>query len=537
MQKNMKLSTKLILNTIMPLAALLGLAVFIHFQVAEVDRLTRVEGQESFEMSSLSQEMQLDVVQVQQYLTDISATRGKDGLDDGLKKAEEYNALFLAGLEQCQKHFKDKNDQADLAELDKLENTFVDYYKAGKIMAKAYVDEGPESGNKLMKSFDEVADRLHTILDQFVAAKKLAGENAMQAIVHRTGQMKLFCWAVSFTLLIVSAVISWLVIVSITKPLNRVIGSLSAGAEQVASASNQVASASQQMAQGASEQASSLEETSASLEEMASMTRQNADNSVKTDTLMSETKAVVFGGVNAMKNMSATIGDIRRSAQEMAKVIKTIDEIAFQTNLLALNAAIEAARAGEAGKGFAVVAEEVRNLARRSAEAAQTTAGLIEGAQKNADSGVEATAKVAETLNNIQNSALKVAGLVAEIAAASRQQAQGIDQVNVAVSEMDKVVQTNAANAEESSSASEELSSQAQELYSLVAELTAMVSGGATSELASLQRPGHRSGPSSGGLAEKVHVALKHPAPANTSRKAFSPEKVIPLDARELKQF
>ncbi|MEI6564318.1 MAG: methyl-accepting chemotaxis protein [bacterium] len=322
---------------------------------------------------------------------------------------------------------------------------------------------------------------------------------------------------------------------SITKPLNRIIGSMSAGAEQVASASNQVASASQQMAQGSSEQASSLEETSASLEEMASMTRQNADNAVKTDGLMAETKGMVLDGVNSMQGMSTAIGEIRQSAQEMAKIIKTIDEIAFQTNLLALNAAVEAARAGEAGKGFAVVAEEVRNLARRSAEAAKTTASLIEGAQKNAETGVQANTKVSNALTTIQGSALKVASLVAEISAASRQQAQGIDQVNVAVSEMDKVIQQNAANAEESASASEELSSQAQELYALVAELTALVSGSA----AVSQTPVHRGMQHTGTQASgKFHATPPKPVATHMmARTTLSPEKVIPLEDHDLKHF
>ena len=333
---------------------------------------------------------------------------------------------------------------------------------------------------------------------------------------------------------IIGTLFSTLLSRSITRPLNRVIGSLASGAEQVASASNQVASASQQMAQGSSQQASSLEETSSSLEEMASMTRQNADNSIKTDALMTETKGIVLEGVSQMKGMSNAIGEIRQSAQETAKIIKTIDEIAFQTNLLALNAAVEAARAGEAGKGFAVVAEEVRNLARRSAEAAKTTATLIEGAQKNAETGVQSTAKVSDSLNRMQEGALKVAGLVAEITAASRQQSQGIDQVNVAVGEMDKVIQQNAANAEESASAAEELSSQAQELYTLVAELTALVNGSSAVAQAPTRRP---TAPHQTALADRIRTQRAAAARAAATHPGVTPEKVIPLEDHELKHF
>jgi methyl-accepting chemotaxis protein len=232
--------------------------------------------------------------------------------------------------------------------------------------------------------------------------------------------------------------------------------------------SQQVAAASQELAKNTNQQASSLEETSASLEEMSSMTKQNAENAHHANTLMTETGSQVNTGVMAMQHMVQAIDKIKASAAETAKILKTIDEIAFQTNLLALNAAVEAARAGEAGKGFAVVAEEVRNLARRSAEAAKNTAGLIEESQKNAAEGVSVAADVAKDLEGIQTSVNKVSALVQEIAAASKEQAQGIEQINAAISEMDKVVQSEAASSQESASAADELASQAREMNAIL---------------------------------------------------------------------
>lgn len=265
--------------------------------------------------------------------------------------------------------------------------------------------------------------------------------------------------------------------ITISKSLEHIIAGLTEGSEQVSSASGQVSSASQQLAEGANEQASSLEEISSTLEEMASMTQQNASNAQQASGMSSEAEKFVADCKNAMERMQKSIGEIKTSSNETAKIIKDIDEIALQTNLLALNAAVEAARAGEAGKGFAVVAEEVRNLAQRSAEAAKDTANLIIESQKNSEEGVDVVNLVAGILEKIVATTNKVTTLIAEVSAASTEQAQGIGQVNTAVSQMDKVTQGNAANAEESASASEELNAQASSLNNMVEDLVALVRG------------------------------------------------------------
>jgi len=267
------------------------------------------------------------------------------------------------------------------------------------------------------------------------------------------------------------------VTVSASRKLIRISSGLDDGAAEVASAASQVSGSSQSLAEGSSEQAASLEETSASLEEMSGMTARNSENALTAKTLTDQTRAAAEAGATHMQTMAAAMDDIKASGDNIAKIIKTIDEIAFQTNILALNAAVEAARAGEAGMGFAVVAEEVRNLAQRSAAAARETAERIEDSIRKSENGVQISAKVASSLNEIVTKARQVDELVAQIANASKEQNQGIQQVNTAVSQMDKVTQGTAASAEETASAAEELNSQAGSMKDLVVELRAIVAG------------------------------------------------------------
>jgi len=367
--------------------------------------------------------------------------------------------------------------------------------------------------------------------------------------------------AAIFTIFLVSVVIisilaiglSILLTRSITVPVNRAIQALGEGSSQMASASGQVSAASQSLAEGSAEQASSLEETSSSLEEMASMTRQNSDNAEQANRLAKDAREAASNGNNATQRMLDAMSKIARSSEQTSKIIKTIDEIAFQTNLLALNAAVEAARAGEAGKGFAVVAEEVRNLAQRAGEAARNTAELIEGSVANTTNGSKIADELAAALSGITDSSAKVSDLVAEIAAASKEQTQGIDQVNIAVNQMDKVTQQNASTAEESASASEEMSAQVEALKGLVDDLVLVVEGtnskklqGATHAAAAppapayAQRQARGIRTSAGANAHPARTADKRFANAGAAPRSNSylnPESMIPMNEDDFKEF
>jgi methyl-accepting chemotaxis protein len=326
--------------------------------------------------------------------------------------------------------------------------------------------------------------------------------------------------------LLMACFLIWVLSRGITRPLKAAINGLTQASDQVATGSNHVSASSQELAEGAANQAASIEETGASLEEISSMTRQNAANASEADGLMTEAMEVFSAANASMKKLTLSMEAISKASAETSKIIKTIDEIAFQTNLLALNAAVEAARAGEAGAGFAVVADEVRNLALRAAEAAKNTAELIDGSVQKISEGSELVGDTNDAFQNVAVSTSKVGGLIGEISAASNEQAQGIIQVNTAVNDMDKVVQKNAANAEESAAASEQMNAQAEQMRGIVNELAVLVGGIAKNHIArqSLMAPA-KAAP----LKKQMLANTRHSLPEPKGVQ-IDPEKAIPMD-------
>lgn len=383
----------------------------------------------------------------------------------------------VARSDDLSKKYQGTITRAEDRELfDRMISTFAPVRKIGADVLALSRDQKPKEAFALSK-----AELLPAFKNASAAILKLVefnrqiGEADGASIQKSVRRAETGLWLGSTLAILAGASIAFMIIRGTSRILTGVAESIGEGSGQISSASGQVSSASQSLAEGASEQAASLEETSSSLEEMASMTKRNHQSAVQVNGLAREARAAADGGTSEMEAMVRAMNEIKASGDETAKVVKTIDEIAFQTNILALNAAVEAARAGEAGMGFAVVADEVRSLAQRAAHAAKETSAMIENSLTKTTQGVEISVKVAESLKEIVGKVRRVDELAAEVASASKEQSQGIEQLNTAVVQMDKVTQSNAASAEETASAAEELNAQAQVLRESVGQLMRMV--------------------------------------------------------------
>ncbi len=376
----------------------------------------------------------------------------------------------------------------------------------------------------LIKKLDASVAQFRAFCDGFAASRA----NLTVSKFNSIRQSVLGFGSVSVGLAAMLMLVVVLTSVRMGRAFSQIAQRLSQTTENLRGSAQLVDSSGHSLAEGASDQAASLEETSSSLEEMSSMTKQNTEGARKANELANQARQAADIGATDMQTMQTSMKAIKDSSADIAKIIKTIDEIAFQTNILALNAAVEAARAGEAGMGFAVVADEVRNLAQRSAQAARETAEKIEGAIAKTEQGVRISTKVAEGLTIIVEQVRKVDELVAEVAAASKEQSQGIDQVNTAVSRIDKVTQATAANAEESTQAASELNSQADELKEAVELLVALAGYTIAREPADQSRSKFATKPAAaafeqaGSTPTKPAVKPGKPAPSNSVRRTES---------------
>ena len=503
--KDIKIGTKIVASFMVVLVLMLGIGIWT-FQVStSVANNAEKVKDESLVFAGTVQQMRVDVIQVQQWLTDISATRAQDGLNDGFDEAEKSYQSFLTGLASFGKKYKAENNREKLQEIKDLRTQADVYYEAGKKMASAYIDGGPGAGNQLMDSFDTAAANLYDTLDPFISEQVAGTENAMGEIALSVNNLKMGMMVAFLVAFLITMVAGFLLRRSISQPLlailavtkdiaegdlttkvevtsNDEIGQLQSamkkmtdklfaivsevknGTEAISCGSDEVSRGNADLSQRTEEQASSLEETASSMEEMTSTVKQNADNASQANQLAAGARTQAEKGGEVVGNAITAMAEINSSSKKIADIISVIDEIAFQTNLLALNAAVEAARAGEQGRGFAVVAGEVRSLAGRSAEAAKEIKDLIQDSVEKVQQGTDLVDESGKTLEEIVNSVKKVTDIVSEIASSSQEQATGIEEVNKAIMQMDGMTQQNAALVEEAAAASESMSEQSRNL-------------------------------------------------------------------------
>ncbi|MDP2273643.1 MAG: methyl-accepting chemotaxis protein [Archangium sp.] len=384
---------------------------------------------------------------------------------------DDHIARFQSSLESNEKLPLEDDVRAALAAV----RPPLDEYTASAQDLVQLAQKDPASSKEAMAGF---MDKFRALEVRMSETSELLEQKS--EVVHQRAEAarRTFTWILAaglgFSLFLV-ALVGWLVARSIPRSFKVLIDALSSGAGQVDAASTSISSSSQSLAQSTSHQASALEETSASLEQMEAVTKNNAERAASAKTITGTMREVADRGAVDMAALSVAMGEIQMSGRNIATIIKTIDEIAFQTNILALNAAVEAARAGEAGKGFAVVADEVRNLALRSAEAAKETASRIEDSIQKAAAGATINVRVSASLSEIVGGARKADELVAQIAVASKEQSQGIAQLNLAMGRLDELTQRNAASAQESANVSTELRDESSRFTQSMFDLQALV--------------------------------------------------------------
>ena len=506
---------------------------------------------ESVIYAQYANDMKLSVVQVQQWLTDISATRAKQGFDDGFLEAENYANEFFKLCKEFKKLFEKKNLAEWLVKLEGIEYSFTDYYKVGREMANEYITKGEDAGNLYMEKFDPYAEAINEKIHELWEFQMTEMHNAMDSIVNNVSFARSLSLFIMISACLIGVVLVLFIsramvkniykIVSISdrvskgeiiqqkinvkssdeitliaKAFNKLIdylrgkgrelekiseGDFSVNIEyasqndqfavlfekmvstlnynlnqvkkaalQITGGSDKISESTISLSQGANEQASSLQEISSSINQIAGQVKQNAVNTTQANDLVKMAMENAVKGNKQMEALVESMARINASTDEIKKIVKVIDDIAFQINLLALNANVEAARAGKYGKGFAVVAEEVRNLANRSSRSVQDTTEMVDDAIKNVKDGNSLLVNTASQLTEIVTGTEKVLNLIREISIASNDQSNGISQVSVGLNQIEKVTQNNTVNAEESALSVKELNNQAIILKDMISQ-------------------------------------------------------------------
>lgn len=492
-----RISTRVILVFTFFMVAFVLVGYWTYRVSDRISLLTQHVRNDGLTFRDIAQGMRVNVIQVQQFLTDISATRARDGLDDGYAEAEENYKAFMQGLAKFEQRYRSESNQVGLQQTERLRSRMQSYYTMGKKMANAYIESGPAGGNKMMPDFDKSADDLYAELEPFIKEQNGALASSMNNIESTVNSLRAGIYTGILVVALVMLVVGLALHRSLTRRFGNLLHSMSAvsrgdgdltrrveesGSDELSElaiefnsftnkienvishlnesilsidyAAENISQSNSALSERTEEQSGALEESASTMEEMLGLVRQNSENTDRTHRLIEEHSNNAAEGVSVLANAINAMDEINKVSGRIADIAGTVDSIAFQTNLLALNAAVEAARAGEQGRGFAVVAGEVRSLAQSSAEAAREVKALIEDSVNKIRSGSDLVNKSGETMKDVSEGIKQLSAFIAEVADASKIQAEGIEQVNRSIAQIDHIAQENSAFVEETAAAS-----------------------------------------------------------------------------------
>ncbi len=474
----MSIRIKLFINSLITILCLLGVGAGGFFFINRVANVSLLLVEEQTAALLNLAEAEQNIWEVMFRINVHIGTTDPQDMDNIEKELIRYSSQAKSKFAS---HGEKEQDKARTAtDIQAFETQWNKFFEIGKQAVEASKGYAKEHAMKIMceqgkQEFDRALALIRSMSEDH---KKKSFELRDEATVTRK-HSAMFLVILSMLAVIASLASGGFVSRSITKPINRMVEKLTGASTHSEQLAEQTLMSSKSLAETTSRQAEAIEETSSSAEEMSAMTLQNADNAAEAERLTAEVRKIAERVGQSVTHLTRSMKDISETVRQTQGIVKTIDEIAFQTNLLALNAAIEAARAGEAGAGFSVVADEVRNLALRASQAAKNTDSLIETVIKKIEEGTQLTEKTDTDFSEVMKSSSKASELVGEIASASAEQALGTGNISNAVGDMEKIIQDNAANAEETASIAEEMSEQSGQIREFVNQLTSLVRGNA----------------------------------------------------------